>query len=43
MKLKGISKKKVRKPDQKQKINKNRTISLQYKYNFKIRLKKHIK
>ena len=43
MKLKEISNKKVRKRDQKQKNNKNGIISLQYKHNFKIRLKKHIK
>ena len=42
MKLKGISNKKVKR-DQKQKNNKNGTISLQFKHNFKIRLKKHIK
>ena len=43
MKLKGISNKKVRKRNQKPKINKNGIISLQHKYDFKIRLKKHIK
>ena len=43
MKLKGISNKKVRKRGQKQKNNKNGIISLQYKHNFKIRLKKLIK
>ena len=43
MKLKGISNKKERKRDQKQKNNKNGIIFLQYKHNFKIRLKKHIK
>ena len=43
MKLKGISNKKVRKWDQKEKNNKNGIISLQYKQNFKIRLKNHIK
>ena len=42
MKLKRISNKKVRKGDQKQKITKNGIISLWYKHNFKIRLKKHI-
>ena len=41
MKLKGISNKKVRQRDQKQKNNKNGIMSLQYKHNFKIRLKKH--
>ena len=39
MKLKGISNKKVRKWDQKQNNNKNGIISLQYKHNFKVRLK----
>ena len=39
MKLKGISNKKVRKRDQKQNNNKNGIISLQYKHNFKVRLK----
>ena len=43
MKLKGISNKKVRTQDQKRKNNKSGIISLQYKHNFKIRLKKHIK
>ena len=38
MKLKGISNKNVRTRDQKQK-NKSGIISLQYKHNFKIRLK----
>ena len=39
MKLKGISNKKVRTRDQKQKNSKSGIISLQYKHNFKIRLK----
>ena len=39
MKLKGISNKNVRTRDQKQKNNKSGIISLQYKHNFKIRLK----
>ena len=43
MKLKGISNKKVRKRDQKQENNKNGIISMQYKHNFKIRLKRRIK
>ena len=43
MKLQQISNKKVTKRDQIQKSNKNRITSLQYKHNFRIRLKKHIK
>ena len=43
MKLKGMSNKKVRTRDPKRKNNKSGIIPLQYKYNFKIRLKKHIK
>ena len=43
MKLQRISNKKVTKRDQIQKLNKNRMTSLQYKQNFRIRLKKHIK
>ena len=39
MKLHRISNKKVTKRDQKQKSNKNGIISMQYKHNFRIRLK----
>ena len=39
MKLKGMSNKKVRKRDQKQKHNTNGIIFQQYKHNFNIRLK----
>ena len=39
MKLQRMSNKKVRKRDQKQKNNRNEIISLQYRHNFKIRLK----
>ena len=42
MKLQRISNKKVTKRDQKQKNNKNGIILLQFKHNFRIRLKRAV-